>query len=274
MKFLTVLFLLFFSSVNAQNVKYIDEDMNSIDSITLYKKCNQLIFKCLKYDTDTLVINKVLQRFKFGTLSPSNFENIKNELSNDSGRNIGSDEFIIVRYYDSLKSFSKVNKVHQNHPKKRQKIYFDSSKTRYYYRMPHKFNQRIFEKNRNKFIKYRNKCVKKYENKFNSLVFHVYDDDSGIAHEYENFDWIEDNGLFKETFFNIIYNYSSVVIKPDGEYFLIGGHISDKNVYQLLSNRNWETFKLQLNETKESYIINGIGIFENESNSAHIKHCF
>ena len=80
--------------------------------------------------------------------------------------------------------------------------------------------------------------------------------------------------MFKETFFNIIYNYSSVVIKPAGEYFLIGGHISDKNVYQLLSNRNWETFKLQLNETKESYIINGIGIFENESNSAHIKHCF
>lgn len=274
MKYLVFLLLFIVSWSNAQVVKNIDEKMESIDSLTLAKKCNQRIFKCLKYDTDTLVINKILYKYNFGKLNQEDYKKIIDYLSTTSQSNIESNKTIIVRYYDTLKSFSKLLKEHSKHPKEKQKVYTDTSKTKFYYLNPHKFNRQIFEKNRNKFIKDRNKCIKKYDRKYNTQVFHAFDYDSNVSGEYIDFNWIPDNGILKETFFEIVFNYWAVILKPDGEYFLIGDHFSDKNVSKLIKSDDWTQFKLEWNETLYKYPINGIGIFKDESEMEHIKHCF
>jgi hypothetical protein len=269
-RYLSLFFFLIFVSIQAQNVKYVDENMNIIDSLTLTKKCKQHIFKCLKYDTDTLIIKKVLYKYKFGKLNDSTFQKIKKNLNTDSL----SKSNIIVRYYDSLIPYKTLLKNHSKHTEKREKIYFDTSKTRYYYRSGHKFNKKIYERNRKNFIKTQNKCTKKYENKFDAKVFHVYKHDSNISKEYDNFDWTADNGIFQNTFFNIIFNYWIVIIKPDGEYFLIGSHISDKNLSKLLTTSDWAIFKEEWDKTLEKYTMNGIGVFKSESDRIHKKHCF
>ena len=158
MKYLKFLLLLIVTCASAQKVKYIDENMQAIDSFTLIKKCKQHPFKCLKYDTDTLIINKVLYKYRFGKLDRTTNTQIRNTLINDSNTSIDKNAVIIVHYYDSLSTYNTVYKNHLKHIKTEHIIILDSGETRSYY-SKHKFNEKTFEKNRTKFVKKRNKWL-------------------------------------------------------------------------------------------------------------------
>lgn len=267
--YLTPLFLIFLSITFSQEKIYLDENIVKIDSSTYNNKCKNILLKCLEYKSDSLIMNKVLYKFQFGKLKPDEYNQIKNILSINSDKKIKKDDFIIIKYYDSLLNFKRVNERHIIHLKKAEEQQTELNVRNKY----HEFNDKIFIKNRISWIKKTNKCIKRYEKKFQSKAFYIYKDEQNVVDKYENFNWIKDRGVFKHTFFKIMFNYRFVIIKPDGEYFLSGGHLSDKRFEELLKNKDWSKFKQDWNDSYKINILTGKGIFKKVSIDHNTKHC-
>lgn len=253
----------------SQEEIYIDENIALIDTTTYKNKCKNILLKCLEYKTDSLVMNKVLYKFQFGKLTKEEYTQIKNVLTIDSDKKIEKNDFIIIKYYDSLLNFKRVNERHLIHLKKAEEQQTELNVRNKY----HEFNEKIFLKNRKNWIKKSNKCIKRYENKFQSKAFYIYKHEQSVVDNYKNFDWIKDRGIFKHTFFKIMFNYRFVILKPDGEYFLSGGHLTDKRFEKLLKTNDWSKFKEDWNTTYKKNILNGEGIFKKVEYDHNTRHC-
>lgn len=252
---------------------YLDENLTRIDSSTYSRKCYRILFKCLEYKTDSLVVNKILEKYRFGKLNPTEYKQIKGVISRISKLKIKSDEIIVIKYYDSLLNFSSVNKRHMEHTKPKKTISPDSSNSTK--RNHHPFNEDIFYKNRRKWVKKNKKCIEKNEDKYNAKIIYLYKAEQNVISKYEGFNWVKDNGVFKNKFFKIMFNFHLLIIKPNGEYFLSGGHITDKKVGKLLKKADWTEFKSDLKSSYRKHIFRGIGLFKKVDPYYHnTKHCF
>lgn len=256
----TFLFLAAGKSIAQQKI-YIDENMNRIDSIQYINKCKIYILKCLKYKTDSLDINKVLYNFSFGRITPTEYKQVKKLLVQNADTLINSNTVILINYRDSLYNFEANKKNYDIHV-----LNHDSIRHK-------KLTPKNFETNRKNWIKKQNKCIKKLAKNYNTKTFYVYKYDFGTHKDDEALSWIKDRGIFKNLFFKIQYNYNYLIIKPDGEYFLSGNHLSDLNLKSLLKNSDWSKVKLDFQNSYISNSIDGIGIFS-EKVGSHIEHCF
>jgi len=274
--FVYLLFMLFTSISWSQNTDskkiYIDAYNKEIDKTIYLKKCKNHTYKCLEYKTDSLVVNKVLNKFYFGKLSTQVYQQIRLLINRDSKKKIDSGEIIVLKYYDSLLSFSTLNKKHIKHTLAVKKD--TSLSLRDKGRRTHDFNEKKFINNRKKWLKKQNKCIEKYERKFSIKINYLYKAEENVVNNYGGFNWIKDNGVFKNQFFKIMYNYNLAIIKPDGEFYLNGGHTTDKRVEKLLENSNWEQYKNDLELSKTTHMENGYGLFEKIPFYHNSKHCF
>lgn len=252
--------------------QYIDENLVKIDSTTYFLKCKQITNKCLNYKTDSLKIFKVLNKFNFKKLDHQDYEQIRLLLNRDSKKHIDSGEIIVIKYYDSLLNYKT---LHNKHIKHTQTVLKDSSLSlNDKRRKTHDYSEVEFKKKRSKWLKKQNKCIEKYEKEFPIKVNYLYKTEENVVDDYNGFNWIKDNGTFKNKFFKIVYNYNLVIIKPDGEYYLNGGHTSDKKIEKLLETPNWETFKNDLKLSTNKYVKSGYGLFKKIPSEHHSKHCF
>jgi len=280
MKLIKLLFasLLFFKCLLAfpqDNIAkvYLDENLTEIDSSTYSRKCRRLLFKCLEYRTDRLVVNKILEKYRFGKLNPIEYKQVKGVISRISKLKIESDKIMVIKYYDSLLNFSSVNRRHIEHTKPKKTTSPDSSNSTK--RPPHPFNVDIFNKNRRKWVKKNKKCIERNENKYNVEIIYIYKAEQNVISKYEGFNWVEDNGVLKNQFFKIMFNFHLLIIKPNGEYFLSGGHVTDKKVGKLLKNADWTEFKSDLKSSHSKHIFKGVGLFKRVDPYYHnTKHCF
>lgn len=269
MNYFKVFFLLFTISIYSQEKIYLDENFRSINKLEYSKRCKKNFFKCLEYKSDSLSINKILFRYRFGKISDTSYHQIRNLLIRDSKTSIDSNSIIIVKYYDSLINFQSIYKKHLKHIEPKTDSLGNELPIH-----QHEFNMDIYKKNKANYVKERKKCIKKFEKYENVRVFHMYKHEENVANTYEDFDWIDDRGTFENTFFQILFNYSSVLIKPNGDYFLIGGHFPDKDLKSLIKKQNWESFRLDWEKTYSSDALNGKGIFKMPESFYHTKHCF
>ena len=123
-------------------------------------------------------------------------------------------------------------------------------------------------------MKIKQKCIAKFEKIENTKVLYLYKhNDSGNS--YDNFKFIKDRGVLKNKFFEIMYNNNLLIIKPDGDYFLSGGHFTNRQLKTLLKNTDRTPFIDDWNESVNKKPINGSGFFKNnERMYSHKKHCF
>lgn len=256
----TFLFLAAGKSTAQQKI-FIDENMNSIDSIQYINKCKILVLKCLKYKTDSIEVNKVLYNYSFGRITSTEYKQVKKLLIQNADTLINSNAVILINYRDSLYNFEANKKNYDIHVLKHDSIRHN------------KFTVKNFETNRKNWIKKQNKCIKKLAKNYNTKTFYVYKYDFGTLKSDEALIWIKDRGIFKNMFFKIQYNYNYLIIKPDGEYFLCGNHFSNINLKFLLKNSDWSKVKLDLQNSYISNSLDGIGTFS-EVNGLHIEHCF
>lgn len=273
--FFTLLFLFnyfFLFSQESITELYLDENLNEIDSITYSKKCKRILSKCLEYKTDSLIINKVLIKYVFGKLNPNEYNQIKGVITRNSNIELKQDEVLVIKYYDSLFNFKSVNKRRLNHLKTHKTTAPDSlGVTKIVFRP---FNETIFNKNRKKWVKKHKKCIAKNEKKYNAKLIYLYKAEQNVLDEYEGFNWVKDNGVFKNKFFSIMLNFHLLIIKPDGDYFLIGGHITDTQVGKLLKKPDWSEYKNDWKMSFQKQVINGSGLFKRTNPFTHKKHCF
>lgn len=144
----------------------------------------------------------------------------------------------------------------------------------YYRKQIEEYTQKVYEKSKNKWVKKQNKCIKKFESKYNVNVFHVYKYSEVNPSIYKDFLWVEDNGVFKNVFFQIIRHFDFLVLKSDGEFFLSGSHLSDSKLKQLINEKDWTSFKDDWKKSTETKHKNGYGFFRKYDPDFHINHCF
>ncbi|WP_452601021.1 hypothetical protein [Pontimicrobium sp. MEBiC06410] len=282
MKFIKSLFTLLFLfncfflfSQESITELYLDENLNEIDSISYSRKCKRILSKCLKYKTDSLVINKVLIKYAFGKLTPNQYNQIKGVITRNSNIELKQNEVLVIKYYDSLFSFNSVNRRHLNHLKKPKTVLPDSlANAKNTKNVFHTFNESIFNENRKKWVKKHKKCIEKNEKKYDIKLIYLYKAEQNVLDQYEDFNWVKDNGVFKNKFFKIMFNFHLLIIKPDGDYFLSGGHITDKQVGKLLKKADWSKYKNDWKLSFQREVINGYGLFKKTSSFHHKKHCF
>lgn len=105
---LPILFISFYSF--SQSIKYIDENMKPIDSVTYYNKCNSDILKCLNFKTSSLNIYKVEHAFKFGVTDSLGYSQVRKFLQKNSTKTIKENAFLMVKYKDTLFDLNAVGK--------------------------------------------------------------------------------------------------------------------------------------------------------------------
>lgn len=259
MKFLNLVFVLIFPlfllSQNNSKLIYLDEHYNEVDSLTYKKKCNSYFYKCLDYKKDSLTLKKVLYAYSFGKLEQTELNQIKSILKSDSNISISDDESIIIHFKDTLTGYPDFLKTQEMRVKALQKQFPDIQLE------PH--DEKFYQTRINSWIKSQKKFINKYSKRFPVRFLYIYNFDKEGLKNYKNFEWIKDNqGIVKNRFFKISNNHKLVLIKPNGNYFLIGGDFKPDNMRKLLKYEDWSTYLNNYELYKTNYQESGVGIFE------------
>jgi hypothetical protein len=247
----------------------VDEDMNYIQKKTYKKKCKLNIYVCKRHKTDTIIINKVYDKYKFGRVSNDHLQEIKIFLFENTETKVNSMKNIIVKYNDSLFGFREIEEKRKKHYDKVSEKYKNSltnSKKKFKIAKYVPLTFKSYTKNHIDFIKTQQKCIKKVNEVFNSEAFYVYHFDQGHNTLWSDLNWIQDKtGVFKKYFFKIPDYDGMLILRPDGEFFVTNTHLSEKTLTKLL-NGDWSTLKKDWLKTKKEFIKKGYGFFEAENN--------
>lgn len=266
MKIIIFLLLILFPFLNfSQSEVYLDENMKEVGKSTFKSKCESQIFKCLNYTTDSLIIHKILYKYSFGKIKPKEYNQLRNLLIIDSKREIDSNATIILKFRDSLQNLQVLKNRYDKH------IIVCEAKN---LKMEHESkNLKSFAKDRNTWIKSKEKCTKKFTKKNNVSVNYLYKYENNAVDSYSNFNWVKDRGIFKNLFFKIMYQSNLLIIKANGDYFLSGSHISDKSITKLIKKKDWTKYREDWQSSLTTHKKNGKGFF-NKDTGFHKKHCF
>ncbi|MEZ4793751.1 MAG: hypothetical protein R2783_09895 [Gelidibacter sp.] len=248
--------------------------MQNIDWAEYDNKCKQQAYKCLKYQTDSITLYKVLFKYRFGKIDVQEYNQIKN-LVTGSKSNIGTDIVLVIKYIDSLRDYEGFKRQHLTHVK----IHDSISKIESLGNRPQMikhwaYNYKMYKRNKKRWIKSSKKCVKKFEKNLPVDVSYVYNFNQDNLADYEGLNLIKDRGALRVKFFNIKNNFNLLILKPDGEYFLSGDHMSDESLKRLIKNKDWSSYKSDWNATINTYKVNGTGMFRSYSLYYHKDHCF
>ena len=243
----------------SQSPIYIDENMKTIDSVVYNIKCHSFVLKCLSIKTDSLNINKVVYKFKFGKTDSIGYSQIRKFLIGKTSQKNDINASLMVNYSDTIFDF------------KASKNNFDRHVNKHKTAKHSKFNKEYYRLNTKNIIKKQTKCAQKFK-KLGGETFYVFNYDYGYKKENPESYLIKDSRLFKNAFFKSINSTSFLLIKPDGEYFISGGHLSDSLLKKLLKNKDWSRFKLDWLNSYSSFSNSGKGVFKKEFH--HKKHCF
>ncbi len=253
-----------FFNLFSQEEIYMDENLKVIDSVTFTKKCRAYVFNCKVYETDSIKVNKVLNKFSFGKLYPNQFLELKQFLEKQSNSNIETNNVIAIVYRDSLLGY------HES--LERQKRNFDIEKQRLINSLPFKITKeqlghrlhvptkKEYEKRIRKYAKEQQKCQTWVEKKLNTKLFYTYSYDVNYP-KYNPSIWLKDSGTLKNTFFKVFKQYSTIILKPNGEYFSSIAPLSIADLQNLMIEKKWSSHKHDLQNSIENYDNKPVGIF-------------
>ncbi|MBU2938844.1 hypothetical protein KO494_04740 [Lacinutrix sp. C3R15] len=274
---ITALFLLISFHTISQEKVFIDENMKEIDSLQFNTICKNRAYKCLAYSSDSILVNKVLPKYSFGKITPQEYDQIRSILELDSKTKVVPGSKIVISYSDTLFNKETIIKNQMgifNQPNLSNNITFISNGFSKVINPNKDLDRRDFIKFNEKIDKYLTKCIENFEKQDLVSVNYVYNKKQDGITYFENTPRLKDRGIFKNTFFKIHKNYKLLVLKPDGEYFLSGGYMSNKNVQLLLKNDDWSPIREDLQE----FIIRGCYIkynfFEDPFYGRFTKNCF
>jgi len=287
LKIIVITAFLFISAyATSQTYVYLDENSKEISLKEFKKKCasNQL-YDCLTYTKDNVVLSQVLYTYQFGKISPQEYDQLRKLLIKDAGINIQPDQMIVIKKYDSLLSYEREVELHKKHVRdyKAIKAETDSVNKIYPYKRKllikqHDWNKEIFDEIVSQWTKDVNSCIEKYEEKYEEkfnlkmLFFHM--DKPSLEKEYKDFKWLKDRGVLSEIFFKYGKLHHTLILKPDGEYFLAGGHFKTYYYKRLLRNKDWSKYKRDYQKSLSGDYPNGKGMFRFDYSNHPNQYCF
>ena len=248
------LYLLFFVlslGLHAQkDTIYADENDFPISKEIFNKKLSAPIYYGLRFDTDTLVLQKIKLRYDFGEITP----NTKHQLFKllNKRHQIDTTKTLVIHYQDTLKAMSEF-------PKQSKVVYYDSLDNEIktlnkVTRNP--YGMKIDLSNYKKVVKHKhiqsyksflywnkkcNKSYKKYDK--TAAILHFYNFNTGHPNVVNNLTWYQDYGsLLKKLFFQDKKKFYTVIIKPSGAFYL-EHYESYFTSHDLLNPEKWNTIK-------------------------------
>lgn len=249
MKYLnSVFFLLFvicFGHIyGQQDTIYVDEKDHYISKDAFYKKMNSSIYYGLRFDMDTVMLQKIRFKYYLGSLLPT----VKSQLHKllNKRHQIDTTKTLVIHYTDTLKSateFAKRSKV----------IYRDSLNN--IVSIPDSgsfidFNKiRTIKKHEHiwsykEYINQHKKCVKNHQ-KYEEVVsvLHFYNHNNGHPDEVKNVKWFKDDGsIIKRIFADSYKNFQQIIIYPNGDFYIqaMGNNIPYED---LMRKKDWDNHK-------------------------------
>ncbi|MBP0905146.1 hypothetical protein ACFSKN_05800 [Mariniflexile gromovii] len=245
------LFVLNLSVVYAQrDTIYVDENGKSISKKVFANKMNSSIYYGMRYSGDSLVLQEINYRYRFGQLMPIPKSQLFKLLNKRHG--IDTTKTLVIHYIDTLlakSKFPKHNKIvsydslgHEiKNPIKSHRIsdgvVFDLNNLR-------KVAKHVHVQNHRSFIKSYKSCVRKFKKlKNDNVLFHFYNYNEGHPNEVKQVKWYQDHGgLLKKMFVQGKNQFNSLIIKPSGEFF-VEYKESYKIQYYILESEGWDKIK-------------------------------
>lgn len=223
--FLVIFFLLILSDSYAQlDTIYLDESDKFISKTIFENKIGSTIYHGLKFETDTLVLNKVRFSYYFGELSPS----VKTQLFQllNKRHQIDTTKTLIIHYQDTLKPL-------EQFPKRDSIVYLDSLSKRHIHLWGY-----------DSFLNAHKKCFQNHKKyKKEAQLLHFYAHNLGHPNKVKNLEWFKDYGLvIKKIFADSYQNFKIIIIHSDGEFF-IESRINEIPYNHLIRQKKWEEYK-------------------------------
>jgi hypothetical protein len=241
--------------------------MKEIDSVNFYKKCDARVFGCLEYKTDSLIVNKIYNRFKFGKISKEEYNQVRLLLIKKGDTEISPDQILVIEHTDTiggsyasyLKNMNKLGNKEQYRKTSTVKVNGKPIKTKI--TKPKVKSEKAYNKSYLALMKRPAKCAKKFEKKFDARVFMTYNYGEDKKHLFKGINWVEYPGIIIPKFLNQIHKGHYLILKPDGEYFVASTLIRDVNLEELFKNSDWTKHKNDLIKSKTQDLMHGYGIF-------------
>lgn len=247
MKFLNSIFLSFvmcYVVYGQSDTIYVDERDHYISKDEFYKKIDSPIYYGLKFDTDTLVLQKIRFKYYLGKL-PITVKSQLHKLLNKRHQ-IDTTKTLVIHYIDTLKSpreFAKRSRiVYRDSLNNMVKIpnsasVIDLNKMRTIKKHEHIWSYKDF-------ISQHKKCTKNHQKyKEVASVLHLYNHNNGHSDEVKNLKWFKDYGfVIKKVFADSYKNFQQIIIYPNGDFYTqaMYGNIPYDD---LVTKTNWDKHK-------------------------------
>jgi len=235
---------------------YIDEDEKITDSIKFYAKCHSRVLTCLEYKTDTLIVNRLHNKYKFGKISTNEVNQIRLFLMKKGNFKIEPNKTLVIKPIDSIQGSyeSYVSYVNEH------KALGHFPET---HEIPNKIKAKIeFDKDQAFRMSKLKKCIKKYERKYDTKVILTFNYKGYKKDLYKNINKIEYSGTIFSKILNGVPYGNFTIIKPDGEYFVSPSKFIDRHLRHLFRSPDWTIHKNDLESSKYQYYKYGKGIFK------------
>lgn len=235
MKFLLFLLIFFtqtqvFSQIVKQsNIKHIkdtiyaDENDDVIDKRLFNYKFNSTIYYGFRFETDSVVLEKLRLSHLFGTLEATKKEQLFKFLT--SRNHVDTTKIMVIHYQDTLKRIT-------DFPKEN-KIVLSKDRSSHYHVLSHK-----------SFIKLHKDCVKTFKRNKKTNIYHFFSVNTGHPLTYEECHWEKDNiNLINNMFRDNYRRFSTIVIHPNGNFYCYNFNDDGENfkVYQdIIKDKKWD----------------------------------
>ncbi|WP_347925420.1 hypothetical protein [Pontimicrobium sp. SW4] len=263
-KSLLILLLLipFFSTAQVEEI-YVDEDMNRMTKEQFLNNCGKSIYRCTSSVSDSLAVNILHSRFKFGRISPEVHEKLLSELYKNNETQ--TDQTIVLRFVDRHLSYESYVKHELNKMNSGGYDYyiFQNGEKKHFKGKSSVLPESWHKKNLKRYLYREKKCIKKVSKKSNSKVFHLakYSFDS-LHEDYKGLTLIKRNNYLEDIRSSLPDSTRFVIILPKGEYFSSEFFVHPKSIIPFLNNSDWSEYKRDLKYSNSIKYKKGYGFFK------------
>ena len=249
--------LLFFFSITGKilaqaDTIYSDENNKLISKVEFNRKMNSEVFHGLRYETDTIVLNKLRFNYYFGELDPI----VKTQLFKllNKRHQIDTTKTLIIHYLDTLKSIEEFPKVTKTVllDSLNNEIKVPEFKNSYIdFRPLENVKSHMHLQSYKSFVNEYKKCIRKHKKyRKTARLLHFYGHSSGgLEEKSEDVNWLKDYGfVVKKVFSDGFKTFNTIILHPNGEFYMQSRH--NKIPFEhLVKQIHWNEYKTEFNNT-------------------------
>lgn len=226
--------------ISGQDNIFLDENLKKITSEIYLNKCKSFIYNCKSVRKDSIILNTIIQSFKFGKLSQKENNQFRKLLISRTKNKKILHKTIIINHTKTLIGYTEY---------KNQLVAKDFKSI---------FTTKRYNKKLRNIDIAQKKCIKK-SNKKDITTIYSYTENKNYNYNSKNYNWVK-IPIISNLFLN---NESGIIIlNADGSYFINKSYIDNNYAFEI--NENWLKNKNDFDNAKITFSRNRYGFFKNK----------